>query len=98
MNRTGKTPVCNHVSFQQNQAKINSRSGKSPKVFAVSGLVPSSKKPLSEPVLTQAALPYGINVDSLCCHMASIGHNELMRPNYALVTYGNIDLGQHELR
>ena len=36
MSRTGKTPVYNHVSYQQNQAKIYPRSGKSPKVFALS--------------------------------------------------------------
>ena len=32
------------------------------------GLVPSGNKPLPEPMLTQN-----------CCHMASLGHNELMK-------------------
>ena len=36
MSRTGKTPVYNHIWYQQNPAKICLRSGKSPKVFAVS--------------------------------------------------------------
>ena len=45
MSRTGKTPVYNHVWYQQNQAKICPRSGENPKDFAVpvnsgNGLLP----------------------------------------------------------
>ena len=36
MSRTGKTPLYNHVSYEQNQGKICPQSGKSPKFFAVS--------------------------------------------------------------
>ena len=36
MTRTGKTPVYNHVWYEQNQGKICPQSSESPKVFAVS--------------------------------------------------------------
>ena len=39
MSRTGKTPVYNHVWYQQNQAKIYPWSGESWKVFAVSDVM-----------------------------------------------------------